>query len=618
MAMRDPEPDPEENLEITDHVDDAVIGRAFRWSAFGLIGIVVVVGVVIFLATRPAEKEPEKVTELVAPVNPEQSAATIPTVSFSEITSEAGIRFVHNNGSASEKLLPETMGGGVAFFDFDGDDDQDLLFTNGTSWPGANEAKETSAALYENDGKGQFKDVTTGSGLDVPLFGMGVAIGDYDGDGKPDVFLTAVGENRLFRNLGGGRFEDVTEGAGVGGLVSDWSTCASWFDCDNDGDLDLFVGNYVKWSKEIDFQLGSTLVGLGRAYGQPMNFEGSYPVLFQNEGNGSFTDVSEESGIRISNKASGVPVAKSLGIAPIDLNRDGWIDFIIANDTVRNFVFSNRWDRTFKEVGSLTGIAYDTYGKARGAMGIDTARFRDDGALAVGIGNFANEMTALYVEQSRPMIFTDEAIPAGIGPASRLLLKFGLFFFDYDLDGWQDLLTANGHLEEEISQIQKSQHYEQPAQLFWNSGPEYGCQFLEVSAEHSGEDLFRPIVGRGSAYADIDNDGDLDFIVTQINGSPRLFRNDQTLGHQWIRIRLRGNTQNRDGIGAWIKVTVGGQILWRQVMPTRSYLSQSELPVTIGIGDATSVEALEIVWPGGKVQSVEDVVLGQLITVTEE
>ncbi|MDB4798096.1 CRTAC1 family protein [Verrucomicrobia bacterium] len=616
--MRDPETDPEENLEITDHVDDAVIGRAFRWSAFGLVGIVVVVGVGFFLATRPAEKEAEKVTVLVAPVNPEQSAATVPSVSFSEITSEAGIRFVHNNGAASEKLLPETMGGGVAFFDFDGDDDQDLLFTNGTSWPGASEAKETSAALYENDGKGHFEDVTEGSGLDVPLFGMGVAIGDYDGDGQPDVFLTAVGENRLFKNLGEGRFEDVTAGAGVGGLVSDWSTCASWFDCDNDGDLDLFVGNYVKWSKEIDFQLGSTLVGLGRAYGQPMNFEGSYPILFQNEGDGSFTDVSEESGVRVSNKASGVPVAKSLGIAPIDLNRDGWMDFIVANDTVRNFVFSNRWDRTFKEMGSLTGIAYDTYGKARGAMGIDTARFRVDGALAVGIGNFANEMTALYVEQSRPMIFTDEAIPAGIGPASRLLLKFGLFFFDYDLDGWQDLLTANGHLEEEISQIQKSQHYEQPAQLFWNSGPEYGCQFLEVSAEHSGEALFRPIVGRGSAFADIDNDGDLDFVVTQINGSPRLFRNDQALGHHWIRIRLRGNTQNRDGVGAWIKVTVGGRVLWRQVMPTRSYLSQSELPVTVGIGDASGVDALEIVWPGGKVQSVENVVIDQVTTVTEE
>ena len=616
--MRDPETDPEENLEITDHVDDAVIGRAFRWSAFGLIGIVVVVGVIIFLATRPAVKEPEKVTELVAPANPEQSAATVPSVTFTEITSEAGIGFIHNNGAASEKLLPETMGGGVAFFDFDGDDDQDLLFTNGTSWPGSNETKETSAALYENDGTGHFKDVTSGSGLDVPLFGMGVAIGDYDGDGKPDVFLTVVGKNRLFRNLGEGRFNDVTEGTGVGGLPSDWSTCATWFDYDNDGDLDLFVGNYVKWTKEIDFQLGSTLVGLGRAYGQPMNFEGSFPSLLQNDGDGSFSDVSEESGIRVANKATGVPVAKSLGVAPIDLNRDGWMDLVVANDTVRNFVLSNRWDRTFKEVGSLTGLAYDTYGKARGAMGIDTARYRDDGALAVGIGNFANEMTALYVEQSRPMIFTDEAIPAGIGPASRLLLKFGLFFFDYDLDGWQDLLTANGHLEEEISQIQKSQQYEQPAQLFWNSGPDFGCQFIEVTTEQAGEALFEPMVGRGSAFADIDGDGDLDFVLSQINAAPRLFRNDQGLENSWIRIRLEGSTQNREGIGAWIKVTVDGEVLWRQVMPTRSYLSQSELPVTIGLGKASAFEKVEIIWPGGKVQTVTDIPLRQMITVVEE
>ena len=251
-------------------------------------------------------------------------------------------------------------------------------------------------------------------------------------------------------------------------------------------------------------------------------------------------------------------------------------------------------------------------------MGIDTACYRDDRALAVGIGNFANEMTALYVEQNRPMIFTDEAIPAGIGPASRLLLKFGLFFFDYDLDGWQDLLTANGHLEEEITQIQKSQHYEQPAQLFWNSGPEFGCQFLEVSSEQVGEALFQPIVGRGSAFADIDQDGDLDFILTQINAAPKLFRNEQDLGHHWIRIRLKGTRQNTEGIGAWIKVRVGERTLWRQVMPTRSYLSQSELPVTIGLGTAEQVDQLEVIWPGGQSQLVPSVPLETLITITQE
>ncbi len=616
--MPDSDSDPHDNLETTDHVDDAVIGRAFKWSAIAFVSIVVVAGVLIYFATRPPAQEAEQITTIVAPETPDQLEAVVPSINFKDITQESGIEFTHNNGAAGEKLLPETMGGGVGFFDFDADGDQDLLFVNGTSWSHADTSEATTAQLFQNDGTGKFSNVTTGSGLDIPIYGMGVAIADYDQDGLPDVYLTAVGQNRLFKNKGAGQFEDVTSQAGCGGADSDWSTCATWFDYDNDGDLDLFVGNYVKWNKDIDFQLGSTLVGFGRAYGQPMNFEGSFSSLFQNDGSGSLTDVSEASGIRVANKSTGVPVAKSLGVAPVDLNRDGWMDLIIANDTVRNFVLSNRGDRTFKEVGSLTGLAYDTYGKARGAMGIDTARYREDEALAVGIGNFANEMTALYVEQNRSMVFTDEAIPAGIGPASRLLLKFGLFFFDYDLDGWQDLLTANGHLEEEISQIQKSQHYEQPAQLFWNSGPDFGCQFIEVHSDQAGKDLFQPLVGRGSAFADIDGDGDQDVVITQINGPPTLLRNDQELGHNWVRIRLRGSTQNREGIGAWIKVTANGHNHWRQVMPTRSYLSQSELPVTIGIGKATQIDNIEVVWPGGKVQKVSSLPLGQTSTITEE
>lgn len=610
----------EEPHEVTDHADDAVIGKALRGSGIVLLLIAVVVVLVLFVRNRPSQEEAGPVTDLVAPETPALPPAQIPTVDFRDITREAGIQFVHNNGAAGDKLLPETMGGGVAFFDFDRDGDQDLLFVNGTAWPDADPAEASTPALYANDGTGQFSDVTAGSGLDISVYGMGVACGDYDSDGLPDVYLTNVGRNLLLRNLGHGKFEDVTEATGVGGADDDWSTCASWFDYDNDGDLDLFVGNYVKWNKEIDFQLGSTLVGFGRAYGQPMNFEGSFPKLFKNNSDGQFVDATTESGFQVANPATGVPVAKSLGVAPLDLNRDGWMDLVVANDTVPNFVFSNRWDRTFKEVGALTGIAYDAYGKARGAMGIDSACFREDEALAVGIGNFANEMTALYVEQSRAMIFTDEAIPAGIGPASRLLLKFGLFFFDYDLDGWQDLLTANGHLEEEISQIQKSQHYEQPAQLFWNSGPEYGCQYLEVGSDLAGEDLFAPIVGRGSAFADIDSDGDLDVVMTQVGGAPRLLRNDGELGRHWIRLRLVGKTHNRDGIGAWIKVSVGGRELRRQVMPTRSYLSQSELPVTFGLGEATTIDAVEITWPGGNVQSVpvDTIALEQTTTITEE
>src|SRR5713101_6574825 len=374
------------------------------------------------------------------------------------------------------------MGGGVAFFDFDNDGDQDLLFVNSTWWPWRVPAgkKPATAALYRNDGKGHFEDVTAGSGLDVSFYGMGVAIGDYDNDGLPDVFITAVGGNHLFHNEGNGKFAEVTTAAGVGGTGMDWSTSAAWIDFDNDGKLDLFVCNYVQLSKEIDAEVGYKIDGVTRAYGPPMNFQGAFPYLYHNEGNGRFTDVSASSGVQVKNPATGVPAAKTLGVAPGDVDGDGWVDLVLANDTVPNLVFINQHDGTFKEIGAQSGVAFDSYGNTRGAMGIDTARYRNDGKLGIAIGNFANEMTALYVAQNSPTNFNDEAITEGVGPASRLLLKFGLFFFDYDLDGRLDLLTANGHLEEEISKIQKSQKYRQPAQLFWNAGDRAGGCYVAV------------------------------------------------------------------------------------------------------------------------------------------
>jgi hypothetical protein len=544
--------------------------------------------------------------------------AEISPARFADVTREAGITFVHNNGAYGDKLLPETMGGGVAFFDFDNDGFQDLLFINSTYWPEHLPAgkKPTTMGLYHNDGKGHFTDVTPGSGLDVSFYGMGVAVGDYDNDGLVDVFITGVGGNHLFRNEGHGKFRDVTQAAGVGGAPDGWSTSAAWLDYDNDGKLDLFVCNYVRWSPELDRGANFELPQIGRAYGPPRKFQGTFPYLYHNEGNGHFREVSAEAGIQVKDPATGLPMAKSLAVAPVDVDNDGWIDLVVANDTVQNFLFHNEHNGTFKEIGARSGIAYDAYGLTRGAMGIDSARFRNDDTLGIAIGNFANEMNALYIAQRDVLVFADEAAKEGVGPASQKLLKFGLFFFDYDLDGRLDVLTANGHLEPEINRMDPLQHYRQPAQLFWNRGGKNGMGFEAVPASKCSADLLKPIVGRGSAFADIDGDGDLDVILTQVGGPPMLLRNDQRFGHHWIRLKLVGTRSNRDAIGAWIKARVGGQSLSRQVMPTRSYLSQSELPVTIGLGNSSRVESVEILWPSGTKQEVSPQ-LDRLTVITE-
>src|SRR5436190_11526738 len=617
-VMNNPLPPPDEHEELA-HADDTIIGKAVRWSL--VVGTVVAVVVIcfIFIVKRKPAPPPPRVTQLSAPTAPDNPKAEIPTATFTDITQEAGVTFLHNSGAYGDKLLPETMGGGVAFFDFDNDGAPDLLFINSSYWPWRipDGSKRTTHALYHNDGKGRFSDVTAGSGLDVSFYGMGVAIGDYDNDGLDDVFITAVGGNHLFHNGGKGKFEEVTAAAGVGGSTNDWSTCAAWLDYDNDGRLDLFVGNYVRWSKEIDAEVGYKIDGRTRAYGQPNNFAGTYPYLYHNDGGGHFSDVSAQSGIQIKNPSTGVPAAKTLGVAPVDLDGDGWIDLVVANDTVPNFVFLNQRNGAFKEIGSVSGLAFDNFGNARGAMGIDAARYRNDDKLGIAIGNFANEMTALYVAQNAPTNFADEAITEGIGPASRLLLKFGIFFFDYDLDGWLDLLSVNGHLEEEIHKIQASQNYRQPAQLFWNAGGAGHNGFLVVPSEKCGADIFRPMVGRGSAFADIDGDGDLDLVLTQVNGPPLLLRNDQQLHHHWVRLKLIGTKSNRDAIGAWVQARVGDRVLSRQVMPARSYLSQSELPVVVGLGSAPRPDEVTIIWPDGSRQKVESVRVDGL-TVVEQ
>ncbi len=500
------------------------------------------------IAGCKAKSEPTVLLKPIAPALPAKvHVETLPAVKFVDVTKESGIHFQHVNGATGEKLLPETMGSGVAFFDYDNDGDPDLLFVNSDHWPDKVEAGKArpTQALYRNDGKGHFEDVTREAGLAQTYFGMGVAVGDYDNDGDSDVYITALGGGHLYRN-DKGKFTDVTKEANAG--ASDgWLTSAAFFDMENDGDLDLFVCCYIGWKAETDrdqnFQLTGT--GKGRAYGPPTAFNGAFCTLLRNDG-GKFVDVSEESGVHVRTPDLKVPVAKALGVAPFDVDGDGLVDLAVANDTVPNFLFHNLGKGKFEEIGIISGVAVDSFGTARGAMGIDWADFRSDGTLGLAIGNFANEMMALYVtDDPKTLVFADLANVFGLGAPTQPPLKFGLFFFDYDLDGRPDLLSTNGHLENDIAKVQASETYAQSAQLFWNTGRKGPGMYALVGAETAGPDLFAPIVGRGSAYADIDGDGDLDVVLTANGGPAKLFRNEGGNTNHWLRLKLSGSTSNR-------------------------------------------------------------------------
>ncbi len=605
-------------------IDDSMIGTALVWSAAVAVLLVIVGTAGLWWFNRPLPPPPIQQAELTLPkVRQTPATVTRPEIRFTDITDEAGIRFTHENGATGEKLLPETMGGGCAFLDIDDDGDQDLLLVNSNRWPWDKRPQETPAtmALYQNDGTGKFTDVTKQWGLDVSFYGMGVAVGDYDNDGRVDLFFTAVGPNRLFHNTGE-RFVDVTSAAGLAGGANDWGTGCGWFDYDNDGRLDLFVCNYVRWSREFDLAQEFHLTGVGRGYGKPQAFEGSYPHLYHNDGDGKFSDVSRKTGVQIDYEATGQALAKSLGLSFTDVDGDGLLDIVVTNDTVRNFLFRNQGDGRFDEIGVPSGIGLDNNGNARGAMGIDAAHFRNNKNIGIAIGNFSNEMTALYVARDTNLQFRDEAVSNGLGPVTRLELTFGLFFFDADLDGRLDLFAANGHLEEDINQVQASQHYEQPPQLLWNSGPEHPDEFLPLPVENIGEDFARPMVGRGTSFADIDGDGDLDILIAAVGREPRLLRNDllsaKKPGHHWLRLKLVGKQCNRDAIGSMVEVQLGKQTLKQHVMPTRSYLSQTELPVTFGLGQSEKVDQIRIRWADGSTQEIPSPQVDRLIRVEQQ
>ena len=588
--------------------DDQIIGAAFRWSAVAIVTIALLValalGVRNWLKPEPVEPKQATPADLAKLLQPSQ-LPTLPTLPFADITTSAGIDFVHQNGATGERLLPETMGGGVAFFDFDQDGDQDLLLVDSGPWPDQKQADWVGALrLYRNDDGSRFTEVTTSAGLaGVRAYGIGVAIGDYDGDRWEDIFLSAVGHNHLLRNVQGS-FEDVTDAAGVAGEADRWSSSAGFLDYDRDGLLDLIVINYVDWNRERDFAVDYRLDGIGRAYGPPTNFPGTQNYLYHNLGNGRFEETAAKAGMTVV-QADGVsPVGKGLALLTEDLDGDGWTDVMVANDTVRNFVFRNLGEgRGFEEVGESWGLGYDRNGMATGAMGIDSGSVMEDGSRAVAIGNFANEMTSFYVSQGEPSQFADEAIVSGIGPSSRLALSFGLFFFDADLDGRLDLLQANGHVENEIQRVQASQHYAQVPQLYWNCGQACPNMMVDMPPDHLG-DFPEPMVGRGAAYADIDGDGDLDVVLTQIAGPPRLLRNDQALNQHWLRLHLRGRAPNTAAFGARIELRAGGRLQTRVISRNRSYLSQMELPVSFGLGSTSTIESLRIIWPDGQMQEL--------------
>jgi hypothetical protein len=520
---------------------------------------------------------------------------------LTDVTASSGLQFRHNNGTFGGKLLPETMGSGCAFIDYDADGWPDILLVNGMDWPGHKRQRST-LSLYRNNRNGSFTDVTRAAGLDVELYGMGVAVGDYNNDGFPDLLITCVGQNRLFRNTGKGTFVDATMAAGLGGRAA-FSTSALWFDYDRDGLLDLFVCNYVKWTPERD--VFCSLDGKHKSYCTPEAYRGDTSWLFRNRGNGTFEDVTARCGIFDTS-------SKSLGVTMIDVDIDGWPDLFVANDTQPNKLYRNRRDGTFRDVAVEAGLAFSAEGKARAGMGTDSGDFDNSGTPGLVVTNFDNEMIGLFRPQGRGL-FEDVALRAGVGVPSRNSLGFGCTFADLDLDGDLDLIVANGHIDETVRNIRGNVGYAQPPHLFLNQG---NGTFRDVAAE-AGREFAQPRVGRGLACADFDRDGDVDVLITTNNGPAVLFRNDQRAANRFLRFRLRGTTSNRDGIGATVRIFHGGTSQSRLVKSGSSYLSQSELPVTFGVGARDRVDRVVVSWPNGRTEEFKNVATGKAYDCVE-
>ncbi len=518
---------------------------------------------------------------------------------FTDVTRAAGISFTHNAGKAGKKWLPETMGSGCAFTDLDGDGYPDIVLLNSKDWTA--KGRRTLSALYRNNRNGTFTNVTGASGLDVEMYALGIAVGDFDNDGRDDLYITALEGDRLFHNEGNLKFRDVTKASGMGNAA--FGTSAAWLDYDRDGRLDLFVANYVQWSREKD--LWCSLDGVSKSYCTPESYKGVSSRLFHNLGGGRFEDATQKA--RLND-----PTSKSLGIAVLDCDSDGWPDLFVANDTQPNKLYRNLRNGTFVEEAVSAGVAFGEDGVARGAMGVDAADYDRSGRAHLLVGNFSNQMLGLYRNEGTGL-FVDEAPRSAVGRASLLSLAFGVFFFDYDLDGWLDIFAANGHIEEEIARVQPKVKYAQTPLVFRNLGK---SKFEDVSTK-LGPDLAKAMVARGAAYADFDGDGDLDVLVAGNGGPAVLYRNDAARGNNWIQVKLKGTRSNASAIGAVVRMESASGRQWRMVHSGSSYCSQSDLALTFGLGRDPSIASMEIEWPSGHKQRLTNVKPNQHLVIEE-
>jgi hypothetical protein len=521
------------------------------------------------------------------------------SIQFSDIAQKAGINFVHHNGATGKRLLPEAMGSGCAFIDLDGDGWPDILLINNRDW--APSGKHYFPALYHNNRNGTFTDITGGSGLDVEIYGMGVAVADYDNDGLPDVYITALEGDRLFHNDGHGHFRDVTAASGIHN--ANFGTSAAWFDFDRDGKADLIVANYVQWTLQTDVRC--SLDGKSRSYCTPEAYKGESLRLYRNLGGGKFQDVTQKAGLADA-------TSKSLGIVVFDYNGDHWPDLFIANDTQPNKLYRNNKNGTFTEEGLQAGVAYGDDGKARGAMGADASDYDRSGKPHLLVGNFSKQMLALYHNDGSGL-FADTAAPSVVGQTSLLSLTWAAFFLDYDLDGYLDIFAANGHLDPDINHTQSDVFFKQPPLLFRNTGK---GTFQNMSGD-SGPDFKRPLVARGAAFADFDHDGDPDILISTSNGPAVLLRNDGGNKNSWLNVTLIGTKSNRSGLDSVVRVESASGKQWQTVHSGSSYCSASDLALIFGLKQDSVVTRLTVEWPSGKVQELTNIPANQFIKIDE-